>query len=117
MTSNALKLTAIKTLHTVVWAVFASSIVAIPVCAYLGLLSYAWYLIGFVMIEVVVLFANRMRCPLTDVAGRYTTSRHDNFDIYLPLLLARYNKLIFGSLFILGVVYVLWIQFVSQRAA
>ncbi len=82
------KLRLIKSLHTFVWAVFAGSILAIPFFAYSRKLSVAWILIGFVLIEVVVLAANRMRCPLTDVAGRYTKDRQDNFDIYLPLCVA-----------------------------
>ena len=48
---------------------------------------------------------NRWACPLTGVAARFTTDRRDNFDIFLPLLLARYNKQVFGSLFVLAVAY------------
>lgn len=102
------KLRAIKVLHTVVWAVFAGSIVAIPVFAALAKLKVAWGLIAFVFLEVVVLLANRMRCPLTDVAGRYTEERQDNFDIYLPLWLARHNKEVFGGLYAAGVAYTTW---------
>lgn len=98
------KLRAVKSLHTLVWAVFAGSILAIPVCVATGGVKIAWGLIGFVFLEVVVLVTNRMRCPLTDVAGRYTSERQDNFDIYLPLWLARYNKQVFGSLFVAGMV-------------
>ena len=58
--------------------------------------------------EVAILAVNRMRCPLTGVAARYTEDRSDNFDIYLPAWLARHNKLIFGGLFALGEVYLLW---------
>lgn len=43
-----------------------------------------------------------VRCPLTDVAARYTEDRRDNFDIYLPEFLARHNKLIFGVLYVAG---------------
>lgn len=78
--------------HTLVWAVFVASIVAIPVYASLGNLMVAWGLPGFVPIEVAVLLANRMRCPLTDVAGRHTAVRRENFDIYLPLWLARTTR-------------------------
>jgi hypothetical protein len=70
-----IKLRIIKSIHTLVWAVFAGSIIAIPAFAYIGQLSVAWTLIGLVLIEVVVLAANRMKCPLTDVAGRYTKDR------------------------------------------
>jgi len=57
-----------------------------------------------------VLLANRLRCPLTNIAARYTDDRRDNFDIYLPLWVARYNKHIFGTLFVAGVLFtiVLW---------
>lgn len=99
------KLRAIKAIHTLVWAVFAGSILVIPMFTALGHLSVAWGLVGFVLLEVIVLVANRMRCPLTDVAGRYTSERADNFDIYLPLWLARHNKEVFGGLYLAGIVY------------
>jgi hypothetical protein len=57
------------------------------------------------MVEVAVLAANKLRCPLTAIAARYTEDRQDNFDIYLPLFLARYNKQIFGSLFLAGLLF------------
>ena len=51
---------------------------------------------------------NRLRCPLTGVAARYTEDRQDNFDIYLPLWVARYNKQIFGTVYVVGVAFGLW---------
>jgi hypothetical protein len=53
----------------------------------------------------VVLWLNRWSCPLTAVAARYTEDRRANFDIYLPEWLAQYNKQIFGSLYAVGVAY------------
>jgi hypothetical protein len=103
--SVALRL--VKTVHTAVWAVFAGSIVAIPVLAWLERWRPAAVLIALVLVECLVLAVNRMRCPLTGVAARYTDDRRDNFDIYLPLWLARYNKLIFGSLFAAGLLFTL----------
>ena len=50
---------------------------------------------------------NKGRCPLTSLAARYTADRRDNFDIYLPQWLARYNKLIFGTLYVAGVAFAL----------
>jgi hypothetical protein len=58
-------------------------------------------------VECLILAANRGRCPLTGVAARYTEQRTDNFDIYLPLWLARWNKAIFGVIFVAGVLFVL----------
>lgn len=95
----------IKLLHTVVWTFFAVCILAIPFFTWLGEFVTAFWLIGIVFIEVFIILFNRWRCPLTDVAARYTESREDNFDIYLPIWLARYNKEIFGSLFVLGLIY------------
>jgi hypothetical protein len=103
-------LVVVKVVHTVVWAVFAGCIFAIPFCAWRGQLRAAVILIGIVLLEVLVLVANRWRCPLTDVAGRYTEDRRDNFDIYLPEWLARHNKTIFGTIYIAGIIVtlVLW---------
>ena len=50
---------------------------------------------------------NKWSCPLTAVAARYTEDRRPNFDIYLPEWLAKYNKHIFGPLYIAGVVFAL----------
>lgn len=55
-----------------------------------------------------MLVFNRGRCPLTDVAGRYASARSANFDIYLPVWLARSNKEIFGVVFVGGEVFAVW---------
>jgi uncharacterized membrane protein len=95
-------LIAVKIVHTIAWAFFASCIVALPVAALAGHLHLAAFFAAATFVEVAVLLANRMRCPLTDVAARYTEDRRDNFDIYLPPWLARNNKTIFGTLFVVG---------------
>lgn len=105
--SDETALRAVKVAHTLVWAFFAGCILAIPFFAWQSKLRIAVVLIVVVTIEVAVLLVNHMRCPLTNVAARYTSDRRDNFDIYLPLWLARYNKHIFGTLFAMGVAYTL----------
>lgn len=106
MTLDA-SLRTIKLLHTAVWAFFVGCIIAIPIFAFLRLYTAAVALIGVVLVEVIVLAANRLRCPLTGVAARYTNDRSDNFDIYLPLWVARHNKVIFGLLFLGGALFTL----------
>lgn len=98
-----------------IWAFFAGCIFAIPVAALLGRFVTAAVLSAMVLVEVLVLLLNRMRCPLTAVAARYTDDREPNFDIYLPRWVARNNKLIFGALYAAGLALtaVLW---VSSRA-
>jgi hypothetical protein len=98
----------VKVIHTVVWALFVSCILAVPVAALTAHLCWALALTLLVLLECGVLVANRWRCPLTDVASRYTDDRADNFDIYLPRWLARYNKQVFGTLFAAGVLVLLW---------
>lgn len=94
----------IRWVHTIVWAFFASAVLAIPVAAWQGRFTLLLWLTGIVLIEVIVLVVNQFRCPLTGVAARYTSERQPNFDIYLPSWLAKYNKEIFGSIFVAGLV-------------
>lgn len=96
------KLVLVKLVHTAVWMFFVACIVAIPVAAWRG--DYAMAATAFVLVcvEVGVLAFNGWACPLTAIAARYTEDRAPNFDIYLPVGLARYNKEIFGPLFVLG---------------
>ena len=106
-------LVTIKLLHTVVWAFFAGCIVAIPVAGARRQFTWAAGLTTVVLVECAVLAANRGRCPLTDLAARHTGERADNFDIYLPLWLARHNKTIFGTLFVAGALFALGLWWIS----
>ena len=101
-------LVTIKLLHTAVWFVVAGCIVAIPIAAARGGYRWAAALTGVVLVECGVLAANRGVCPLTNVAAGYTGQRTPNFDIYLPVWLARYNTTIFGVLFVIGGVFAFW---------
>jgi hypothetical protein len=101
------RLVQIKLLHTAVWFFFAACIVAIPIVGARRHYMWAAVLVGLVLVECGVLAANRGRCPLTDLAAQHTEQRAANFDIYLPLWLAQYNKTIFGTLFVAGGLFVL----------
>jgi hypothetical protein len=107
-------LAAIKILHTAVWAVMAGSILALPVAAFTRHFRWALILTALIVCECAVLAANRGRCPLTDWAARFSEDRAANFDIYLPDWLARNNKVIFGTLFALNELVVLW-RWLGQR--
>lgn len=103
----ATALARIKLLHTAVWIFFVACIALIPVAAVRQRFDVAAGAAALVLLECAVLAYNRWSCPLTAVAARYTDARDANFDIYLPRWLARYNKEIFGSLFIAGSLYAL----------
>ena len=105
-------LVAIKLAHTLIWAVLAGCIVALPLLGFLRRFRWAAILTALILLECAVLAANHGRCPLTDLARHFTADRADNFDIYLPNWLARYNKSIFGTLFAVGelVVVACWFK-------
>ncbi len=107
-----LQLTLIKLLHTVIWAFFAACIVVLPLAGLKRRFDWALALTAVVLLECVILMANRGRCPLTGLAAQFTEDRTDNFDIYLPIWLARHNKTIFGFLFLAGELIVLgcWLK-------
>lgn len=94
----------IKSLHTVIWVFFAGCVLAIPFQSWRGNFGCVLVLIGFVVLEIVILALNSGSCPLTAIAGRYTSDRRDNFDIYLPEWLASRTKIIFGPLFVIGLI-------------
>jgi len=98
----------IKLAHTVVWALLVAVILAIPLMAWQERVTATAVLTGIMLGEVLVLVVNGWRCPLTDLAARYTEDRRANFDIYLPVWLAANNKRIFGSLFAAAVVFSIW---------
>ena len=117
MTSPGVRLTAIKAAHTVVWAFFVACIAAIWICAATGRLAWAAGFIGVVSVEVVVLILNRLHCPLTPIAARYTDDRRANFDIYLPEWLAKRTREIFGGLYAGAILFTLarWALAVALR--
>ena len=58
--------------------------------------------------EGLVLLVFKSFCPITVVARKYSDSDRANFDIYLPNCLAKYNKVIYTSIVIVGVVILLF---------
>ena len=69
--------------------------------------QWVWICIGLVVLEGLVLLAFKMFCPLTVIARKYSNSSKDNFDIFLPFWLAKYNKIIYTSIFGVGIVILL----------
>ena len=102
------KLTVVKFVHTLIWLFFVAAIFYI---LYSGISNkitmYTWIAIGLIIAEGVVLVLFKMFCPLTLIARKYSDSEKDNFDIYLPNWLARYNKIIFTTIYLVGVIIVL----------
>lgn len=101
-------LVAIKVVHTMVWGFLVGCILALPLMARAGNFRAAMSLSVVIAVEIALLAGNRGRCPLlTDLAARFTENRSPNFDIYLPVWLARHNKEVFGTLFLVNELIVL----------
>ena len=105
------KLLAIKLVHTAIWAFFVAVIFYV---LYSGITDRVtpctWIGIALILGEGLTLLIFRMFCPLTLMARKYSDSKKDNFDIFLPNWLARHNKVIFTSIFLVAVVLVLYRQ-------
>lgn len=102
------KLLVIKLLHTLIWVFF---VVVIFYMLYSGIYNkvttLTWIGIGLVLGEGLVLLVFKMFCPLTLIARKYSDSEKDNFDIFLPNWLAKHNKLIFTTIYVLALLLVL----------
>ena len=85
---------------TAVWAFLATSILALPVAGVLRRFRWA-AILTVIVLECGVPAVNGGRCPLSDLAARFTLDRNSNFDIWPTTWLAQHNKLLFwGWLFV-----------------
>ncbi|KAA3435944.1 hypothetical protein FOA19_23150 [Rufibacter hautae] len=109
------KLTIIKTIHTLVWLFLSSIICYMLYAAVVNRLdAWLWIGYGFIFIEIITLLVFKGVCPLTLIAGKYSTSKKDNFDIYLPNFIAKYNKVICTVLLTLTIALTIY-QLLHQR--
>jgi hypothetical protein len=102
------RLTIIKIIHTLVWIFFNVVIFYLFFAVVTNKIDkWVWIGLGSFLVEGIVLIIFKNMCPLTIVARRYSDSEKDNFDIYLPVWLAKYNKLIYSGF--LGLIILLLI--------
>ena len=99
--NNQLKLVLIKIIHTIIWFFFNVVIFYMLYAVVTNKIDYRlWIGYGFFVLEGLALLACRFYCPLTILARKYSDSAKDNFDIYIPNWLAKYNKRIYTSLLV-----------------
>ncbi len=93
------KLIAIRILHTVIW-IFYNIVIFYLLYAVISnkIDQWIWIGLGFIALEGLILLAFKKICPVTLIARKYSDSTKDNFDIYLPNWLAKYNKLIYSGI-------------------
>ena len=106
---NKTKIILIKSAHTVIWSIMALASIYI---LYAGITKtesmWLWFSIALLCFESLVLIFNKWTCPFTPIAMKYTSDRADNFDIYIPRIVAKYNKVIFGAIFTVGFILVIY---------
>ena len=106
------KLFTLKILHTVVWAIFVFMIAYIFYTGILDKIDWFTYLsIAAVFVEGIVLLIFKWKCPITIISRRHTDNQKINFDIFLPKIIAKHNKTIFITLYIFGVIIVIYQKF------
>lgn len=103
------KLFCLKLMHTIIWVFY---VLVISYIFYSGIYNkinlYTWIAIGLVIIEGIILIIFKGKCPLTILGHKYTDNHQVGFDIYLPRWLAKYNKVIFGTIFVIGILIVIY---------
>lgn len=107
--TNQTKLILVKIIHTLVWMFFNVLLFYMAYAVIINKINkFVWIGIGLIVLEGLVLLIFNKVCPLTIVARRYSDSTKDNFDIYLPNWLAKWNKMIYTISFVLivfGLIY------------
>lgn len=104
-----MRLTSIKTLHTLVFVGVFGAILFLLYCGVTDRLS-RWTALAFaiVMVEVAIYIGNGFRCPLRTLAEQLTPSGEAIVDIYLPPWLARRVVKISTPLLLVACLLLLW---------
>lgn len=107
--TQAGKLTMIRMIHTAIWIFFNVVIFYLLYAVIAGKIDkWIWIGLGLFALEGIVLLIFKMKCPLTIVARRYSSSTRENFDIYLPEWLAKYNKTIYTGILLIIILILIY---------
>lgn len=108
MTTNQ-KLILVKILHTTIWVFFNVVIFYLLYAVIVNRIDiWVWICIGLRGLEGLTLLIFKSICPVTLMARKYSDSENDNFDIYLPNWLAKYNKIIYTSIVLVAIVILIY---------
>ncbi len=106
---NHHKLILVKILHTFIWLFFNVVIFYLLYAVIVDKIDiWVWICIGLIALEGLTLLAFNKLCPVTLIARRYSDSQKDNFDIYLPNWLARYNKEIYSTIVAIAIAILIY---------
>jgi hypothetical protein len=107
--NDLFKLKVVKITHTLIWVFFNVVIWYFVYAVVVNQIDkWVWICLGLIALEGLVLLIYKRVCPVTIVARKYSASQSPNFDIYLPVWLARYNKEIYSIIVILALILLLY---------
>lgn len=99
----------VKTIHTLIWVFFNIVIFYLLYAVIVNKIDkWVWICIGLIVMEGLVLLIFKRVCPVTLIARKYSDSTRDNFDIYLPNWLAKYNKEIYSFIVLIAIVILVY---------
>jgi hypothetical protein len=106
---DSVRLTLIKILHTLIWLFFNVVIFYLLYAVIINKIDqWVWICLGLIALEGITLVIFKKMCPVTLLARKYSNSQKDNFDIYLPNWLARYNKEIYSTIVGIAVIILIF---------
>ena len=105
MMNDRSKLLKVKIIHTMIW-IFFNTVIFYMLYAVLANKLDKWLWTGYALIlmEIITLLIFKFSCPLTIIARKYSNSKKANFDIFLPNWLAKYNRVIYGSVLLVVII-------------
>jgi hypothetical protein len=107
--NNEQKLVTIKLIHTAIWLFFNVVIFYLLYAVLINKIDkWIWIGLSLIVMEGFVLLIFKNICPVTLAARKYSSSTRNNFDIYLPEWLARFNKQIYSSIVVVIVIILLF---------
>lgn len=103
------KLVLIKLLHTAIWVFYNVVIFYLLYAVVVDKIDkWIWIGLAFIFAEGLILLLFKRTCPITLIARKYSNSASDNFDIFLPNWLAKYNKIIYSAIVVIVISLLLY---------
>ena len=102
-------LVVIRFVHTLIYVVMAVAVFTVIYCGIADRVDWLLYTsLGLVVLECIVFLGNGMVCPLTNMAKAHGAEKGYVFDAFLPERWTQFTPLVFGTLFAIGLVLVVW---------
>lgn len=107
--SSKTKLIFIKTIHTLIYIVMVWAVFYLLYAAITKSYTLAFYVaLSLLVLEAIIFTASGLKCPLTSLAKKYGDTKGYVGDLFIPEKYAKYTFRVFGSLFGLALLILLF---------